>query len=48
MQTRDALFFDLLECVPTVKKKIQIGDTFPAKPSYEEEIADEIRIYSPL
>lgn len=31
------LFFELLECAPKVEKKFYIGDTFPPKPSYEEE-----------
>lgn len=31
------LFFELLECTPSVEKKYHI-DAFPSKPSYEEEI----------
>ena len=34
------LFFELIENAPKVEKKIFIGDTFPEKPSYEEEIAE--------
>ena len=34
------LFFELLECAPKIEKKFYIGDTFPEKPSYEEEIAE--------
>lgn len=34
------LFFELLENSPRIEKIFDIGDTFPAKPSYEEETAE--------
>lgn len=34
------LFFELLENSTSVTKKYDIGNTFPQKPSYEEEIAE--------
>jgi len=34
------LFFELLECAPKIEKRFYIGETFPDKPSYEEEIAE--------
>lgn len=34
------LFFELLECAPQIEKKYDIGDSFPEKPSYEEEIGE--------
>ena len=34
------LFFELLECADKIEKTRYIGDTFPEKPSYEEEIAE--------
>lgn len=33
------LFWELLEKAPKIEKKYDIGDSFPQKPSYEEEIA---------
>lgn len=34
------LFFELLECAPKIEKKFYIGESFPEKPSREEEMAD--------
>ena len=34
------LFFELIANAPKVEKKVFIGDTFPDKPSYEEEITE--------
>ena len=34
------LFFELLDAAPKIEKKFHIGDTFPDKPPYEEEIAE--------
>ena len=34
------LFFELLACAPKIEKKFYIGESFPEKPSHEEEIAE--------